>query len=291
MISLILTIIFSTLLNIVFRLTKDKRVHNLYLITINYWTCTIFALFATGFPHFDAISPTITKHGLIMGLMFVAGFQILGLTIKNYGISVATVIQKVSLIIPVGAAFLIYNTLFTVQKVVGILLALVAIFMVQKEIKFKKDPISNFSLFIVLLPILCFLISGIVDSGFLVMAERKIAQTQGEIQLLTGVIFAAAALTGTIISFIWMFSKEIFPSQNDLLYGVLLGIPNFFSVRFLYEAVDQITGEIVFPIFNSGIIVIATIAGYFIFNEKLNKLTILGIVIACVSIVILSMEA
>src|SRR5690606_11663863 len=114
----------------------------------------------------------------------------------SYGISFATVIQKVSLLIPVMIAFIVYDSVFSGLKFMGILLALLAIFMMQKEIKINRDTKGKYSFYIILLPLLCFFVSGIVDSGFLVMAERGIARTHEEIQILTGIIFTTAAFVG-----------------------------------------------------------------------------------------------
>lgn len=288
MISLLSTILFSTLLNVVFRITKDKNVNLIYLISINYWTCTVIALFAADFPSIRTIPPAIISHGCVMGGLFVLGFYVLSLTIKHFGISLATVIQKVSLIIPVSLAFLVYGHIFTINKLVGILLAFIAIFTMQKEITFRSRP--HLSSRKILLPAACFAVSGIVDSGFMVIAENQITNGNEETILLTGAIFVTAAVTGTFISIMYMLNKKYLVSRNDLIYGICLGIPNFFSVKFLYEAVESLSGAVVFPIFNAGVIILASLTGYILFREKLKPVTIAGIIIACLSIVILSRE-
>ena len=65
--------------------------------------------------------------------------------------------------------------------------------------------------------------------------------------------------------------KKERPGKWELLYGLLLGIPNYFSARFLLRALERVAAVIVFPTFSVGTILVVTLTGVLLFKERLGK--------------------
>ncbi|HRB19940.1 MAG TPA: hypothetical protein PKZ14_07645, partial [Chitinophagales bacterium] len=70
--------------------------------------------------------------------------------------------------------------------------------------------------------------------------------------------------------------------------GIILGIPNYFSLYFLLKTLDTLTWQssIIFPINNLGIVGLSAIAGVALFQEKMNTQKIIGFILAISSIIL-----
>ena len=68
-----------------------------------------------------------------------------------------------------------------------------------------------------------------------------------------------------------MLYKKQRPGRYELLFGVLIGVPNFFSARFLLRALGSLPAVIVYPTFSVATILVVTLAGVVFFGEKLTR--------------------
>ena len=64
--------------------------------------------------------------------------------------------------------------------------------------------------------------------------------------------------------------REAF-TPRSLLFGALIGIPNFFSSKFLLGALSQLRAVVVYPTFSVATILITTACGIVLFKEKLRR--------------------
>jgi drug/metabolite transporter (DMT)-like permease len=70
--------------------------------------------------------------------------------------------------------------------------------------------------------------------------------------------------------------------------GIALGIPNFFSIYFLLKTFQFWDKSIAIPLNNVSIVIVSALLGYFLFKEKLSNINALGVLIAIVSILLIS---
>ena len=68
-----------------------------------------------------------------------------------------------------------------------------------------------------------------------------------------------------------MLYKKQRPGGYEVLFGVLIGVPNFFSARFLLRALGSLPAVIVYPTFSVATILAVTLAGVVFFREKLTR--------------------
>ena len=80
-----------------------------------------------------------------------------------------------------------------------------------------------------------------------------------------------AFLTAMLLSLCLMFRKKEKLTAADLLYGVLLGVPNNFSARFLLKALAVLPAVVVYPTYSVATVVLVTAAGIVFFRERLGK--------------------
>jgi multidrug transporter EmrE-like cation transporter len=84
-----------------------------------------------------------------------------------------------------------------------------------------------------------------------------------------------------------MFRKEK-PGKIDVLYGILIGVPNYFSARFILRSLTQISAVIVYPTYSVGTIIVVTLIGMLFFKEKLGKKQKIALTAILIALVMLN---
>ena len=74
----------------------------------------------------------------------------------------------------------------------------------------------------------------------------------------------------------------------EILFGVLIAIPNFVSTRFMLSALAVIPAVIAYPASSVGTILTVTLAGVLFFHERLSKRQWIGIGAILVALVLLN---
>ena len=77
--------------------------------------------------------------------------------------------------------------------------------------------------------------------------------------------------------------------KNELIYGSLIGVPNFYSSKFILSALNELEAVIVYPSFSVATILIVTLVGVMAFKERLSKLQWLALLIILVALALLNM--
>lgn len=277
MTSLLLTILFTVSLLIFFKEFDKRNINTHQAITFNYLAASILGaiLYGETIVLTDIINSTWIYPTIALGMFFVIMFNVMAQTTQKLGISVASIASKMSLVIPVIAAlFLQENINLSAYNYIGIILALIAIFLA-----FKKEKQTQKSIRIA---IILFFGAGILDS-FLNHIQDQYLRSINDFNLFIIVIFFTAFLTG----FTAILLKRNKLRFKNIIAGITLGIPNYFSIYFVLISLDYLGGAIVFPVLNIGVVLVSTILSYSIYNENLNKENWLGIAIACVSILLI----
>ncbi len=288
MLFLFLSIITSTLLVIILKLFNRFGVDTFQAIVVNYWVCTftggiIENYFTIQHIH-DATSHQWLLPAIILGAFFIGLFNLMGWTAQKIGLTAVSVAGKLSLVIPVSIAFIFFHEPFSCTKIIAIILALVAVLMVTYQ---KADKQHRISIWYFILPIVLFLGSGFNDS--LVNQVQKTMLPDNEKAPFVIWIFQIAALIGSALLIILSLMKKKTWQWKNVLAGVCLGIPNYFSMYYLIKALADSGWQSteVFPINNVAVVICSAVIGVFLFKEKLSRLQIGGIIIACTSIFLL----
>jgi drug/metabolite transporter (DMT)-like permease len=288
---LVLSILSSSIINLVFRYFPKYQVDNQQAIAVNYWTCVITGLFASNLSLSHTISHYNASWGLYtvaLGLLFVTVFYGMAVTAQKFGISVSVIAAKMGVIFPLIYAFLFLRDEPTFLLIFGILLSLVSVYFVSRKDKSQVNVSSN--IWFILLPLLVLIGSGVIDTSLKVI-QLQLAGTSAAIP--TVMIFMAAAVFGTCITIYRLATKQTYFKRQNILGGIALGIPNYFSIFFLFKALqsDMFSTSQVYPLNNIGIVVLSTILSVILFREHLNKKNLIGIAMAILAIVLISLPS
>lgn len=278
---LVFSILLSVLTVCFFKLFERYNVHTFQAIFINYATCIIVGNILSD----EAIilQPFWTEpwfvFAVILGFMFISVFYCIGLTSQKMGVSVSMVAAKLSVVIPVGVAFLLHGESLGVLKISGIVLSLVAVFLISKK---QEDHLAAQGKWLWLLPVYVFVGSGIIDTTLKYMQKQFIPP--GNAGDMVSTIFLVAFIIGL---FILLTQKDTF-QRKSIGWGIALGIPNYFCMFFLVKTLEQFDATFIFPINNIAIVVCSTLVSLLFFKEKMSIANRLGFAMAIASILIIS---
>jgi drug/metabolite transporter (DMT)-like permease len=224
---------------------------------------------------------------LLLGALFISIFILLAKTAQQIGVSVASVANKMSVIIPVTVAILFYRDSCSAVKITGIVLALAAVYLTSKKNKDTQGGIvQGPALF--LLPFTVFLGSGIIDA-LVNFAQQKLIHRE-ETSLFIAASFGIAGIIGLCLVFYRIFFLGERFALKSLIGGILLGIPNFFSLYFMVKALNAGGAEssVLYPINNMGIVVVSAAGGLVLFREKLSLINLAGILLSILAIALIT---
>jgi len=286
MIYLLLSILTSVFIFAVFKLMARNQVPVLPAIVINYTVCVVEGCLAEGsVPRFaSVILEPWFLNTLIMGCIFISVFYLMALTVRYSGLAVASIANKLSLIIPVSLAYFLYDETFSALKIAGIVLAMVAVVFASYK-KDKEAHAHNFGYYFY--PALVLIGSGIIDT-FTKWNQAQYLQP-GEFNLFLICVFGTAASIGwLIISYRYFYLGETI-SVRTFAHGLMLGIPNYGSMYFLILTLDQPgwNSSVVFPVNNIAIVALSCLVAMVLFKEKLSRLNIAGIILSIAAIFII----
>lgn len=287
---IIISIILNVVLITIFKLYKKYRVDTLSAIVVNYVTCYLTAWIVIGkFPFDKAIvhQPWFL-FSIFLGALFVIIFNLTAITTQKLGIAKTVVYQKMSMIAPVILGLVIFKESISSLKILGIITSIVAIFLLSGIKSKRPNQKRTFRRTAELYGIFTFLGSCIIDGMLYVLEEMSIVNN-ANIQFVAH-LFLFAGIFGTILIGLKIYlGRTVKFRMKEIIAGVCLGIPNFFTIYLILKILDLgWDGSVFFPINNVGILALAAVVGIFLFRERLSKANMIGLATAVLSIYLLA---
>lgn len=285
---LLFAILFSSFIFVLFKLFPRYRIDTFQAIVVNY-----FVAFLCGYLFFPfEISKLVSIdlnwffNTLTASILFIGLFLIMGISSQRNGLSSTSVAVKMSMALSVLGMMITYTEEIQWIKIAGILLAIIGVIGMTIQENPEKNSASSAWMLIVL-----FLGSGLLD--FLLNYIQHHVLKANETAFFTAYAFGMAGVIGLCLAlFLWAQGK-LKPSLRNIIAGVSLGIPNYFSIYFLMKAYDVLpwSGSSILAVINVSIVAIASIIGLFFFKEKWNRIKIIGFISALISILFLYLAA
>ncbi|HDZ06284.1 hypothetical protein LCGC14_0148080 [marine sediment metagenome] len=285
MMYLAFSILFSSLIFVVFKLYAKYQVQTIYAIITNYFVaCSVGILYYEEAINLAEITEKSWFWGsLALGLLFIVIFNLMAATSQKLGVSVASVATKMSLTIPVLFGVFFYKEELGVLEVIGIILALLAVYFTslkKNKVKAEKWAFA--------LPVLVFLGSGIIDTSIKYFQDAHMPEE--EYALFSATVFLSAGIFGLFFIGFKSTQQPLKVNFKNIIGGICLGVPNYFSIYFLLKALQHPTwnSASVFTINNVAIVMFSTLLGIILFRERLTVKNWFGIGLAIFSIVLVA---
>ena len=281
MIALAGTIISSTLIFVIFRLFEKYKVDTFQAIVFNYFTAFIcgFLLYSNEFSSKIWIQLDLIPYTFLVSLLFISLFFLMGQSSQKNGVAITSVAVKMSLAVSMVGMILIYNEALTLLKITGILLALAGVLLVSISKNTSSNSNSSWKMLLVL-----FIGSGILDLTLNYTQQHVLNELTPA--LFSSFGFGIAGIIGSFVIIYQMVFKSVQIKLKNIIAGIILGIPNYFSIFLLlktYEFID-LTNSSILAIVNVSVVVFSAIFGFVIFRELFTTQKAIGLIASILAI-------
>lgn len=285
MIYLILAVLSSVSIAMLMRGSNRYVKDNMVMFAANYTICVLLSavfLKADGFVIDMGLlnlgQPGLTfamLFGLFTGIMYLMSFVLLQYNIKKNGVVLASIFMKLGVLVPVLMSVLVFEEVPTAFQVVGFILAILSIIIINANVDSAGKGWSGIWLIILLLA------GGFTDSTANIY--EKLGRPDFKNHFLLYIFIGA-----TIVSIIGIFAARQKISLYSIIWGILIGVPNYFSARFLLYALMELPAIVTYPVYNIATILLISTIGTLLFKEDMNRRKLLGLGLIIVAIVLLN---
>jgi drug/metabolite transporter (DMT)-like permease len=278
------SIILSSYLTLAFKMCERYRISIFQAIVFNYLVCVLTGSIVNGAFPFTAANLQSNWMGwaLVMGLLFIILFNIIGFTAQKIGVAVASVANKLSLVIPFLFSIFLYHEKATGLKIAGIAVALLAVILTCYPAGKNNNTAASkrTGSLLLVLPAVLFIGSGLLDTLIKYAEQTYLNEGNKNAYLIT--CFATAFSIGFVILLVQLAMKKTTLQPKAILAGILIGIPNYFSIWCLVRVLSNFSGNssAIIPINNMGIVLFSSVMAWLLFKEKLSAINWLGIALA-----------
>ena len=276
MLFLVLSILCSVIVGVIFKITRKYKGNPTQIVTFNYAIALAlcYFTFSPNLAEVDASAPW----NIYIAIGILLPFVLLSLvaSIKHMGIVKTDAAQRLSLFIPILAAWLIFKEEFNSYKVIGIIIGFMALLFILRK---QSSNTENKWFF----PAAVLLGFGVID----ILFKQVALYTSLPYPTSLFVVFCVALSVAIVISIYEIGIKKVKLEPKNILFGALVGIFNFGNILFYLKAHKAFAENpsTVFAGMNMGVIVLGSLVGLLFFKEKLSKINFIGIFLALVSIV------
>tara|TARA_B100000809_G_scaffold145240_1_gene142844 strand:+ start:4814 stop:5680 length:867 start_codon:yes stop_codon:yes gene_type:complete len=286
MIDIVLTVVAFNILIIFFKLFPKYEINNLQALIVNYFVAGSLSLYFSeqNFSLDYILASSWIYHAIVIGVLFIVTFNLYATGTQKVGIAITTIANKLSLLIPVGVALILYpNEQISYLKIIGFILAIVGIYLSstqQKKLVFDKKYIW--------LIVLVFIGQGIADVIF--NNAQKTVVDEADKGLFFMCLLFMAGLSGIIILLGQSIKEKPQLKFKNIFAGVIFGIPNYITIILFFGALENsgLAATQVYPIISMGVIIISAFVGLILFKERLSLRNWIGLGFAIFSIFIIT---
>ncbi|WP_370408886.1 EamA family transporter [Tenacibaculum dicentrarchi] len=300
MIYLIISILIASSLFVIFKLFATFKINTAQAIVVNYLIAFLFGFYnsETSTTLLQIPQQSWFIGAFILGILFIAIFNVMGITAQKNGLAVASVAGKMSVTIPIIFGVFLYDESIGFIKIIGVLLALTSVYLAS-----AKSDTASVNLKDLKYPILLFLGSGCIDTLLKYMEISYVSKSA--IPMFLATIFGCAFIFGCFFMALQVLKSSILDKKiksiqrkqeegkqilKNIIAGIVLGIPNYYSMAFLIKALktEGLESSTLFTINNVSVVILTTIFALVFFKEKLVKKNWIGIGLAVISILVVA---
>lgn len=278
MLFLILSIICSVTVGVIFKVTRKYTISHPQIVACNYVFACMLCYVAFS-PDLNTVETTAPWWLYItIGILLPSIFLFLAASIKHIGIVKTDAAQRLSLFIPILAAWLLFKEQFSMLKISAFVLAIPALlFILTKNTENTKNKWGY--------PAVVLIGFGVIDILFKQIATYTSLPYTTSLFVILGI---AMTIMFTVVAYEVIFKKATL-NINNIIFGGLVGIFNFGNILFYLKAHQEFSKNpsTVFAGMNMGVIIMGSVVGVLIFKEKLSKMNFLGLFLALIAIVLI----
>lgn len=278
---LILTIICTTSIGVVVKLSEPFIHERLTMLLFNYILASSISFFILLQTHSLA---TLSAPSLLLapigGLIFAFNFFLMIVAIKKRGVALPVSLMRLSAVVPVAASLILFHESPRILHVIGMLGALCAAVMMSlsfrggEQLTIKTDDTKFLLVISSIMLLFCF---GLADLSMKLF--ERLGQSD-EKPLFLAILFGCAGIAVLIA----MIAGRARFYLSDALWGIALGIPNYFTSWFTVSALSKLPAYVVFPTITAATVMLIAFIGVVFFRERIGRIGFIGIILTLLSI-------
>lgn len=283
MIFLFISIFCSVSVGVLLKFARRYTVSIPQIITLNYSVALLLSywVFSPQKSHFETVENWIFY--LMLGFLLPSIFLFMARSIRYSGIVKTDIAQRLSLFIPILVSYFIFGERFSGLKLIGLVIGFTAIFFTLYRKNETDEEKKNW-----FYPILVLFGFGIIDVLFKQIAVNKTVPFTSALFIVFGLSLTVSAL----ISAYFLLTGKIKLEFKNIPWGVLLGLLNFGNIYFYLKSHSVLAENpsTVFATMNFGVIALGSCVGIILFKEQLTKINYIGISLALVAVVLITLS-
>lgn len=216
---------------------------------------------------------------LALGVLLPTIFLAMAAAVRVAGIVLSDAAQRLSLLIPLIASFVLFGETASGGKLAGIALALVAlVFLLIRP--GTRNPALHAGWQPTGLLLAVWIGYGSIDVLFKHLAAAGLAFSNS--------LLITFSLSGLLLA-AYLISQHTRWTGRSMAAGLLLGLLNFGNIYFYLRAHQQFSQNptLVFAAMNIGVISMGALIGAGVFREKLSRLNLAGVALAIIAVLAL----
>ena len=274
MTDLFLAIFLSSLIFVLFKVFPLFKIDTFQAIVFNYISAFLcgYILYGSDLKEETWENTNWIFYAVLAALLFISLFVLMGKSAQKNGMAITSVAVKMSMAVSVLGMVFIYNEQLPFLKIIAILLAFSGVILVSFSKKSSDSKQQTWWMLLIL-----FFGSGILD-----LLLNYVQKTQVDVistALFSAFGFGLAGLIGLGILIAQIIRRKTRIEFRNVIGGVILGVPNFFSIFLLMRAYNSVTwsDSSVLAVINVAVVCISTLYGKLIFSEKISWAKGLGL--------------
>lgn len=297
MVYLVFAILFGSLFSVMLKLSQRWQIDTQQVILFNYAFAFLLTLFSIlvrmagpgGLPVQDfLLRPASIWACVLQGTLFLLGFTIMDRCTLRCGVALTTTAARASLILPVLLSWILLSQ--PAPSWLAVALILLSMVMIVLPVGTESGRPEGHRLSALVL-IAVFVAFGLSDFT-LKLAQHSVEKASGgdgilmsrQLDALTCVIFLMATLAGLAACIVTGSFRRHKIGWRSLLAGLALGVINIVCTWCSLKALAVLATGTFYPLYNIGIVIVATLIGVLFFRERLKALQIAGLVLAIAAI-------
>ena len=194
----------------------------------------------------------------INSFFFVVCLLLMQHNIKVNGAPITSTVNRMGIIIPISVSAILFAEMPSLLQIIGIAMALGAI------IYMNSDPADRGKKSVKAALFLLFFCGGCEEM------MSKLFNVYGNSGYQERFVFYTFLFSAIISMCLCIKSKEKI-KKNDILAGILVGIPNQLAALCIVKAVGVLPAYLVYPCYSAGVIFSVNIVNFTLFKEILSK--------------------
>ena len=261
MIYLILAVLCSASMALALRISEEFSDSRYGILFGNYLTCLVIAFFLLPEKNlFPEGGRTAVLAGAVNGGIFLLTLVLMQRSIEKNGAVLSSAFAKLGILLPVLGSILFLGEKPTVLQMAGMILVAAAILMIHLEPERRGRRRGSRLLLLALFLFYTFLFAELLTVILLVREQRGRRRRRG-----TGL------------------------SAADLVCGIFVGIPNYFSTSLLLAALTKLPAYVAYPCYSVGTILVVSFVSVLLLKDRMTRRQAAGSGLILAALVLLNL--